>query len=483
MRGGYREDGQTELYMNHKRKENRKGLDFLQLLQLRFAGKEWCMLDEIVASVGFQFEFKNGVWTRLIGVFYNDFHWNFKTASLIQSHSDLLVYSAEIVLVNSWCLLLLLAAAPSTPVFGTWFSTIFYGSALPGMDILEVCARAKLNLTEREHGGCAGYGNECLRCALIRYSVVDLKKDQYQKVNTKFLLRSLIITGHPEHRCRISGSSCLQRWIRGFRAVKFPCQDVFICSLWPFPPPETQQGFIKMEAADEYKPANEFQEDSKDPLLEVPLSDSTELWLIQWPGNKQDPDFDGQQVSIKLHHDGQLATFETLSGRISYEMVSYASQEPEATVFLSSASESKFAGKISRRVSLVRYPELSELEEKAKSERLAQQSARTLSTASTPCKSSGGKRGTLPSFSGISRGALVDPSLGSARRGKLSDGGEPSSKHPMKRRVNEPTRTIPHAVNFSGGHGSSVTMTSSGSAESSRSENSKKKKKKAKEEK
>ncbi|KAI3855859.1 hypothetical protein MKX03_001002 [Papaver bracteatum] len=220
-----------------------------------------------------------------------------------------------------------------------------------------------------------------------------------------------------------------------------------------------------MEAVDVYKPANEFQEDVKDPLLEVPLSDSTELWLIQWPGNKQDPDFDGQQVSIKLHHDGQLATFETSSGRISYEMVSYASQEPEATVFLSSASEAKIAGKISRLVSLVRYPELSELEEKAKSERLAQQSARTLSTASTPCKSSGGKRGTLPAFSGISRGALVV---------------HPRTKHPKKRRVNEPTRTISPAVNFSRGHESGVTATSSGSAGSSRSENAKKKKKKKK---
>ncbi|KAI3892965.1 hypothetical protein MKW92_006553, partial [Papaver armeniacum] len=54
-----------------------------------------------------------------------------------------------------------------------------------------------------------------------------------------------------------------------------------------------------------------------------------------------DPDFDGQQVSIKLHHDGQFATFKASSGRISYEMVSYASQEPEATIFLSSASEAK----------------------------------------------------------------------------------------------------------------------------------------------
>lgn len=129
------------------------------------------------------------------------------------------------------------------------------------------------------------------------------------------------------------------------------------------------------------------------------------------------------------------------------------------------------AGKISRRVSLVRYPELRELEEKAKeakekakAERAAQQSARAHSTAITPSKSSGGRRGILPAISGMPRGKL----LGS---------GEPSSKHPKKRRVNEPTRTISPAVNLSGGHGSGVTTTSSGSAGSCRSENSKKKKK------
>ncbi|KAI3972637.1 hypothetical protein MKX01_019295 [Papaver californicum] len=145
-------------------------------------------------------------------------------------------------------------------------------------------------------------------------------------------------------------------------------------------------------------------------------------------------------------------------------MVSYASQEPDAIVFLSSASEAKIAGKISCRVSLVRYPELSELEEKAKekakSECLAQQSARTLSTALTPSKSSGGKRRTLPAVSGMSRGTLGDPSLGSSQRSKLSDSGEPSSKHHKKRHANEPTRISP-AINFSGGHGSGATTTSS----------------------
>lgn len=35
-----------------------------------------------------------------------------------------------------------------------------------------------------------------------------------------------------------------------------------------------------------YKPPPEFQEDARDPLVELNLTDSTELWLIQWPVNQ-----------------------------------------------------------------------------------------------------------------------------------------------------------------------------------------------------
>ena len=35
-----------------------------------------------------------------------------------------------------------------------------------------------------------------------------------------------------------------------------------------------------------YIPPPEFQEDAKDPLVDLSLTDSTELWLIQWPKNK-----------------------------------------------------------------------------------------------------------------------------------------------------------------------------------------------------
>ncbi|KAK9291766.1 hypothetical protein L1049_019716 [Liquidambar formosana] len=55
----------------------------------------------------------------------------------------------------------------------------------------------------------------------------------------------------------------------------------------------------EMNAADEesYKPPPEFQEDVKEPLVELSLTDSTELWLIQWPINHP-PDFDGQELSV-----------------------------------------------------------------------------------------------------------------------------------------------------------------------------------------
>lgn len=34
-----------------------------------------------------------------------------------------------------------------------------------------------------------------------------------------------------------------------------------------------------------YKPPSDFVEDKRDPLVELKLTDSTELWLIQWPIN------------------------------------------------------------------------------------------------------------------------------------------------------------------------------------------------------
>ncbi|PWA67379.1 hypothetical protein CTI12_AA318490 [Artemisia annua] len=107
------------------------------------------------------------------------------------------------------------------------------------------------------------------------------------------------------------------------------------------------------------KAVEEFQEDLRAPLIDPNTTDSTEFWLIQWPKDHI-PDFNGQELSLDLRKDGgQLGTFEVPSGK-SYDVVSLASQEP-ATVFLSSTTDSKIVGKITRRVSFVNYLEASEV--------------------------------------------------------------------------------------------------------------------------
>uniref|UniRef100_A0A2N9EXH2 Mediator-associated protein 2 n=1 Tax=Fagus sylvatica TaxID=28930 RepID=A0A2N9EXH2_FAGSY len=87
-----------------------------------------------------------------------------------------------------------------------------------------------------------------------------------------------------------------------------------------------------------YKPPPEFQVEAKEPLIDLSSTDSTELWLIQWPKNKELPGLDGQELSLNLHRDGQLGSFEDSSGK-NYDIVSFAAQESNATVFLSSASK------------------------------------------------------------------------------------------------------------------------------------------------
>ncbi|KAI6686070.1 hypothetical protein NL676_031983 [Syzygium grande] len=130
-----------------------------------------------------------------------------------------------------------------------------------------------------------------------------------------------------------------------------------------------------------YVPPPEFVEDSKEALVDLDASDSTELWLIQWP-TQMPPDLDGQELTLKLHRDGKLGSCEDSSGK-EYDVVSYAAQEPDATVFVSSSSGPRFVGKISRRVSLVRYPDPNELKELRQLGPLSQTPSRTGNTAST----------------------------------------------------------------------------------------------------
>ncbi|XP_010520274.1 PREDICTED: mediator-associated protein 2 [Tarenaya hassleriana] len=112
-----------------------------------------------------------------------------------------------------------------------------------------------------------------------------------------------------------------------------------------------------MEAT--YKPPSDFELDSLQPLVDLDLTGSKELWLIQCPMN-QFPEIDGKELEVKLDKAGLLGCVKDSSGK-EFDLVSFSSQDVGATVILPSGSESKIVGKISRRVSLVRYPEPSEV--------------------------------------------------------------------------------------------------------------------------
>ncbi|XP_058102877.1 uncharacterized protein LOC131246602 isoform X4 [Magnolia sinica] len=205
-----------------------------------------------------------------------------------------------------------------------------------------------------------------------------------------------------------------------------------------------------------YEPPPEFLEVQKDPLVGISLTDSTELWLIQWPLNQlQSDDFEGKELSLKLHGDGQLASFESSSGK-SYDVVSFAAQEPDATVLLPSGSESK-VGSSRRGIS-----ELSTLE---RNERLRSSDMTTE----------------------ISHG-ITTPSRSSKERSSVSGTSSlkgHSSKHSKRRQVDspspteEPTRSADQSTRDSGWEGRS-SISSFGNSDHSHEEKSKKKKKKMK---
>ncbi|KAJ4972275.1 hypothetical protein NE237_005374 [Protea cynaroides] len=221
-----------------------------------------------------------------------------------------------------------------------------------------------------------------------------------------------------------------------------------------------------------YQPPVEFQVDTKDPLVEITLTDSTELWLMQWPIN-QPPNFDGQELSLKLHHDGTIGSFESSSGK-SYELVSFAALEPDATVFLSSPAESKIAGKISRRVSLVHYPEPEELEKPSSNHpsRLSQRSGNSSYTSrlmATPTHSS--KQKSPHSRSRMSH-SIGTPSVSTRQKNSPIESEMPS-KGANKRATVESATSMDRSTRDSGPGRSDVT--SLGSAEHSHQGKSRKK--------
>ncbi|KAK1294396.1 Mediator-associated protein 2 [Acorus calamus] len=169
----------------------------------------------------------------------------------------------------------------------------------------------------------------------------------------------------------------------------------------------------------------DFVEDTKDPLVGISVSDSTELWLIQWPINQVQPaDLSGKEISLKLHHDGQLGSFATASGK-TYEVVSVSSQPPDATVFATSDSGAKVVGKISRRVSLVHYPDPDEIERPDNSSLRPGSSRKSLSQHEfTPSQSI--KRGSTQSM------GQTLPSIGTSKRSNIKS--SQSSLHSGKAR-------------------------------------------------
>ncbi|KAL5733841.1 hypothetical protein ACOSP7_031702 [Xanthoceras sorbifolium] len=219
-----------------------------------------------------------------------------------------------------------------------------------------------------------------------------------------------------------------------------------------------------------YKPTEEYEEELRDPLVDISLTDSTELWLIQWP-YKQNPDFDGKELSLELHGSGRLGSFEDSSGK-TYDVLSFDSQEPDATVFLTSASEPKIVGKISRRVSLVHYPDPKELEE------LNPNNLRKLySTSSGITLSNSSHRFSTPTQSSRQKNSRGHPaptySHSSRHKSSLSELGEPSSKSEKRKRVQEPNRSTDRStLDLIGGHSGT---TFSGSSEHSHKGKSKKK--------
>ncbi|KAJ4887651.1 Mediator-associated protein 2 [Raphanus sativus] len=109
----------------------------------------------------------------------------------------------------------------------------------------------------------------------------------------------------------------------------------------------------------DYKPSEEFVVNSLQPLVDFDVTGTQELWLIQCPMSHI-PEIEGKELKVNLGEDGVLGRFEDSSGK-EVELVSFASQEGDATVIIPSENESKIVGKISRRVSLVRFPEPEEL--------------------------------------------------------------------------------------------------------------------------
>ncbi|XP_022738001.1 uncharacterized protein LOC111290785 isoform X2 [Durio zibethinus] len=217
-----------------------------------------------------------------------------------------------------------------------------------------------------------------------------------------------------------------------------------------------------------YRPPPEFEEDSSEPLVDLTLSDSTELFLIQWPLH-QHPEINGQEFTLQLGPDGKLGSF------------------IDSTV-----------GKISQRVSLVHYMNPEEYEKLSSDKKLVYLKASgTLMTNSsnpfvTPMKSKGRKNSESwgrtvsthssrhkSTFSGINE--LSKPSKRKHDHESTGSMNQPAQSHETTpfpgssehRNAHESTRSLDRSI-IASGRGDS-TSTLSGPAERSHKGKSKKK--------
>ncbi|XP_027334279.1 mediator-associated protein 2 [Abrus precatorius] len=185
-----------------------------------------------------------------------------------------------------------------------------------------------------------------------------------------------------------------------------------------------------------YRPSAEYVEDSNEALIN--LTDSSELLFLRLPfTNDLLSEIHGQKLSLTLHNDGKLASFEGSSGNV-YEFVSFAAQEPDETVFVSSATEPKI-GKISKRVSTVHFPNPKELE------KLNSTSARHAHR-----NSSGVTVTTSSRYFPMQSGGLAASSKGSRQKSSISEVTEPSSTS-KKKRVSKSKSMVPEVPSPSSG--------------------------------
>lgn len=213
---------------------------------------------------------------------------------------------------------------------------------------------------------------------------------------------------------------------------------------------------------DGYKPPPELELDTMQPLIDINVNDNTEFWLIQWPLN-QFPEIDGRELKLELHQDGQFSSVEDSSGK-AYDLVSSAAQEADAVVIVPSGSESKIVGRISRRVSLVRYPEPDELEKL--SSKKHQRPTGTFLTNSSHYLSTPTQSNWLRS----SQSARGDPASTHSSKHRSSISGVSEKSKPLKRKlVSEPSGSMGRSALESGQGHSSVTFSggSSGRVHSS----------------